>query len=64
MMAFVTYVVSKSAHVQVGVFECVSLCRVVVAQDFLDSLEVGILDGLMPIHKWQDANGGCWKEKE
>lgn len=35
--------ISKLAHVQVGVFECVSLYTLVVIQDFLDSLVIGAL---------------------
>lgn len=48
MIAFVTYVVSKSVHIQVGVFERVCLCTVVVTQDFLDSPEIGILGKVLP----------------
>lgn len=59
MIVSVTYVVSKLACVQVGVFECVCLCTVVVTQDFLDLLEIGILgEGAVLIGKCQFTRDG------
>lgn len=59
MIVFVADVVCKSAHVQVGVFECVRLYTVLVIQDFIDSLEIGILgEGTVLIGKCQLTSGG------